>query len=357
MNISTINRVGIALLLVGSFMFVALPVYAQEATGGLVDEDAQAKADVLAEIEANKAGFAQELAARWEAEALERGNDETWLDMMVGMLSEQDAETLLSKSEAESYDDFIGIQTTSELVYYPLTPCRIVDTRFATRWGFQTPIPTNGTRSFDTIGNTSSQKDPTVGPANCGVPSAAAGVVINVTAIPLVNSSGWLTIWPFLNPRPNASLVNWDNSDSSEAIANAVTQSQCFGCTDQLNVYARYSAHFIVDVIGYFAAPTKTIPDQYIVSSGRRDLGTGTGSIFTANCPSGYRLSGVSGLVDLWTLDIEFIGARPARNNSIALVSGANSGTQGLCQFRNDSGAFRSNAVVCMAICLRQPGR
>lgn len=354
MNISTINRVGIALLLVGSLMFVALPVYAQEATGGLVDEDAQPKADVLTEIEANKAGFAQELAAQWEAEALERGNDETWLDMMVGMLSEQDAETLLSKSEAESYDDFIGIQTTSQLVYYPLTPCRVVDSRIATKWGFGSPpIPTNGTRSFDTIGNTSSQG----GAVSCGVPSAAAGVVINVTAIPLVNTPGWLTIWPYLKSRPNASLVNWDGSDSSEAIANAVTQSQCFGCTEQLNVYARYSAHYIVDVVGYFAAPTKTIPDQYIVSTGLRTIPTGTYSLFTSTCPSGYRLSGVAGLVNLWTLDIELTGIRAARNNSIALVSGANSGTQALCQFYNKSGASRANAIECHAICLRQPGR
>ena len=201
------NRFAIAFLLVGSLLLMALPTAAEETTGALEEAyEVYQRAEVIAEIEEDKAAFVKELATKWEAEALERGNDDTWFDMMVRILSEQDSETLLSKSEAASYDEFIGIQTTSELVYYPLTPCRIVDTRYATKWGFWSPpIPTNGTYSFDTIGNTTSQKNPTGGPANCGVPSAAAGVVINVTAIPLLNSSGHLRVWPFGQPRPLAS--------------------------------------------------------------------------------------------------------------------------------------------------------
>jgi hypothetical protein len=354
MNISTMKKVGIALLLVGSLLLLSLPVSADEATGGLVDEAYQAKAEVMAEIEANKAAFAQELAAKWEAEALARGNDEDWLERISGVLSEEDAASLLSKSEAESYDEFIGIQTTSELVFYPLKPCRVADTRFATKWGpFGTPVSSGGTIAVRTWPSLAGQG----GASDCGVNSDSAAVVVNVTAVPVSGGQGFLTVWPYLQSRPNASLVNYNSGSTSGAIANAVSQSQCRLCAEELNVYASRTTHVIIDVIGYFARPTATIPDQFIVSTGLRTMPTGTYSLFTSTCPSGYRLSGVAGLVNLWTLDIELTGVRAARNDSVALVSGANSGTQALCQFYNKSGASRADAIECHAICLRQPGR
>jgi hypothetical protein len=355
MNISTMKKVGIALLLVGSLLFVTLPVYADEATGGLVDEAYQGQAEVMAEIEANKAAFAQELAAKWEAEALARGNDETWLERTSGVLSEKDAGSLLSMSEAESYDEFIGIQTTSELVFYPLKPCRVVDTRFATKWGpYGTPIGSGGTIPFRTWTPSLAGQG---GAAECLVNSDSAAVVVNVTAVPVSGGQGFLTVWPYGQSRPNASLVNYNSGSTSGAIANAVSQSQCRLCSEELYVYASRTTHVIVDVIGYFARPTATIPDQYIVSTGLRTIPTGTYSLFTSTCPSGYRLSGVAGLVNLWTLDIELTGLRAASNGSVGLVSGANSGTQALCQFYNKSGASRADAIECHAICLRQPGR
>jgi len=331
-----------------------LPAFAQEATGGEVDDAALAKAELVAEIEANKDAFAQELAAKWEAEALARGNDDTWLERISGALSEEDAETLLSKSEAETYDDFIGLQTTSELVYYPLKPCRIVDTRFATRWGpFGTPLGAGQTIAARTYPSLAGQG----GSSNCGVYSGASAVIVNVTIVPVSGGSGFVTVWPYGQSRPTASLVNFSSNSVVNATANAVTQSQCYSCSNELYVYANRTVHVIIDVIGYFAQPTRTIPDQYIVSTGLRTVPTGTYSLFTSTCPSGYRLSGVAGLVNLWTLDIELTGVRAARNNSAALVSGANSGTQALCQFYNKSGLSRASAIECHAICLRQPGR
>jgi hypothetical protein len=349
------NRVVIVLLLCSSLLLIMpLSAIAQESENGNEGGYDQAYLDNIAEIEANKAAFAQELAARWEAEALARGNDETWLERISGSLSEKDAGSLLSMSEAESYDEFIGLQTTSELVFYPLTPCRIVDTRFATKWGpFGTPVPSGGTINVRTYPSLAGQG----GAANCGVNSDSAAVVINVTAVPVSGGQGFLTVWPYLQSRPNASLVNYNSGSTSGAIANAVSQSQCRLCAEELNVYASRTTHVIIDVIGYFARPTATIPDQFIVSTGLRTIPTGTYSLFTSTCPSGYRLSGVAGLVNLWTLDIELTAVRAASNGSVGLVSGANSGTQALCQFYNKSGASRTSAIECHAICLRQPGR
>jgi hypothetical protein len=353
MYISTMKKVGIALLLVGSLLFVSLPVYADEATGGLVDETYQGQAEVMAEIEANKAAFAQELAAKWEAEALARGNDETWLERTSGVLSEKDAGSLLSMSEAESYDEFIGIQTTSELVFYPLKPCRVVDTRFATKWGpFGTPIGSGGTIPFRTWTPSLAGQG---GAAECLVNSDSAAVVVNVTAVPVSGGQGFLTVWPFGQSRPNASLVNYNSGSTSSAIANAVSQSQCRLCSEELYVYASRTTHVLVDVIGYFARPTATPLDNDVRYASKSVLNNSLFDLHSPACISGFRLTGGGFLESSYDEGFNFIGSRPVSGTSFGLVSGTNIADRYLCQGRNQSGGTRT--AYCYSVCARIPGR
>jgi hypothetical protein len=318
-----------------------LSAIAQESENGNEGGYDQAYSDNIAEIEANKAAFAQELAARWESEALARGNDETWLGRISGALSEEDAETLLSKSEAESYDEFIGTQTTSELVFYPLKPCRVVDTRFATRWGsYGTPVGSGGTIAVRTYPSLAGQG----GASDCGVYSGSAAVVVNVTAVPVSGGQGFLTVWPYGQSRPNASLVNYNSASTSGAIANAVSQSQCRGCSDELYVYASRTSHVIIDVIGYFAQNTATALQTYqgvsaYVSCPNNANCTALGPV----CPSGYTLTGGGPQWQLFT---------SAANN---VYNAPWPGNRWGCQFRNSSGS--TQLVRCYSVCARIPGR
>jgi hypothetical protein len=339
------NRLLIALLLLGGILLVVSPAVADDSVELSEAYDAylegQEYAETLADIEANKEAFVQELAANWEAEALERGNDDTWLDMMVGMLSELDAETLLSKSEAATYDEFINIGTsaTSELVYFPLQPCRIVDTRVATKWGANPPIPERGTFSADTIGNTSTQG----GQINCGVSSAAAAVVINVAALPVGSADGWLTIYPFGSSRPTAATVNFDGRDNLSAISNATIQPQCYGCTEQINIYARRPAHVVIDVVGYFARNFDTPLDTVFRTTSLTLPPLSNRSWRSAACPAGYRISGGGCHINVYDSLVVINGSRPW------------STSQWNCDVRNSSLFNRTG--IAHGVCVRIPGR
>ena len=238
-------------------------------------------------------------------------------------------------ADIDEGEEYIG-QTTSELVYYPLKPCRIVDTRFASRWGFN-PIPTNGQFNLDVYGNTSSQG----GAASCGVSSDAAGVVLNVTAVPTASGNGWLTVWPFGSSKPTASLVNYNAASTSSAIANAVVQSICKGCSDHLSVFARYSSDVVIDVLGYFARPSKTAVESVIQTTTINIPANGNGH-GEALCPSGYRITGGGCHWNHYNTNCQTMGSRPWLNGWA-------------CDGRNNLSSVQG--FHTHAVCTRMPGR
>jgi hypothetical protein len=138
--------------------------------------------------------------------------------------------------------------TTDNLVYVPIAPCRVVDTRgTGARTGM---IPNNGTRSFDLELDafTSGQG----GAAACaGLPSFSHyGWAANVT-VTGYSAVGGLKAWGFSAPEPNASIINF--APGSFALANGLILTGCYGCVDDITIRAFGSAtHVIIDVMGYF---------------------------------------------------------------------------------------------------------
>src|SRR4028118_856185 len=94
---------------------------------------------------------------------------------------------------------------TSELVFVPLAPCRIIDTRKS-----QGPIPAGQTRSFQVAGITEfGPQGGTIG--GCGVPPGgaepvAAAVMLNIVAID-VAGKGNLAAWAYGHPQALASSI------------------------------------------------------------------------------------------------------------------------------------------------------
>jgi hypothetical protein len=287
--------VGIAVLLSASLMLAALPVAAQDET--------------------------EEVPMAPEYEDY--------------LLEEEEGEEALVDSEGD--EALIGLQTTSELVFYPLTPCRIVDTRFASRWGFN-PIPSGGQINLDVYGDTSSQG----GRTNCFVNSDAAAVVINVTAIPVAGGDGFLTVWPFGLARPLAALVNYNPADAF-AIGNATVQTIRRLGADQLSVYALRSTHVTIDVSGYLARPTDTPLDTTFRSTSRTIGAGGNLSFRSPACPAGYRISGGGCHWDIYNSSLSIIGTRPWTS------------TEWNCDFRNGTGGNR--VAIAHGVCVRMPGR
>jgi len=103
----------------------------------------------------------------------------------------------------------VSIVSTSGLAFYPVTPCRVADTRNPTG-PFGGPIMAAGsTRSF------------TIPASNCGIPSTAQAYSLNVTVVPQL---------------ANAAIVPAGSGGS-------------------LSVYVSDTSNVILDIDGYFAPP------------------------------------------------------------------------------------------------------
>lgn len=129
-----------------------------------------------------------------------------------------------------------AVEAQTALSYFPLNPCRAVDTR--------NPVATNGgpifaaasTRNFAIRGT-------------CGVPVSAKAVSINVTITGATQSS-FLTLWPSGGTKPVVSTINFESADPALANGAIIGLS---ALAQDLSVYNDFGqVHVILDVTGYF---------------------------------------------------------------------------------------------------------
>ena len=128
--------------------------------------------------------------------------------------------------------------------FYPLTPCRIADTRAASGFAgaFGPPsMPGLSTRPFD----------PTASPCRVPAPLLSA-YSLNFTVVP--PSSGPqtnLTTWSATRPSmPNVSTLNF----AGDVVANAAIVVALF--SPVIDVFVNYPTDVLFDINGYFAPPT-----------------------------------------------------------------------------------------------------
>lgn len=120
--------------------------------------------------------------------------------------------------------------------YYPLSPCRAVDTRGPNGLNSGPKFPADSTRNFQMRGF-------------CGVPTSAKAVSLNVTVTGSTQPS-WLAVWPSGTARPNVSMINFEASDP--ALANGIIVGLSTA-TQDLSVYNNFGeTHVLVDITGYF---------------------------------------------------------------------------------------------------------
>ena len=132
---------------------------------------------------------------------------------------------------------FVPAGTDSALSFYPVAPCRVVDTR--------NPA---GPLGGPTIG-AKSRRDFPIQYSSCGIPATATAYSLNVTAVPK-GPLGYLTIWPTGATQP---LVSTLNSYSGGVVANAAIVPA--GTGGQVSVYVSDASDVVMDINGYFAAP------------------------------------------------------------------------------------------------------
>jgi IPT/TIG domain len=126
---------------------------------------------------------------------------------------------------------------TSTLQFYPLTPCRVLDTRNAA-----------GTFGGPSIAGGTSRSFP-IQASSCGVPAKAAAYSFNTTVVP-PDALAFLTVWPTGQPQPVVSTLN---SFDGTTLANAAIVPA--GTGGAVSFFASDTTDLVVDINGYFAPP------------------------------------------------------------------------------------------------------
>jgi hypothetical protein len=328
-------------------------VFAQSAFHARDAEDASRRAH-LQEVQRDRAGYAAAIVTRWEDSAREAGrSDKRYSVDLLESLMTLDPEGLLEAGEAPTYKAMMTVLATGQaeptskrpvpnslgdnfrdLVYTPVTPCRIVDSRIATAGALVGGL----TRLYDVdSSDLTAQGGSGTG---CGIPLGVAQAVTMTIVAVKPAGPGHLTAWG-LTAQPLSSVLNYAGND---VIANTAIIPVVPGGGDDFALISVAKTDVVVDVLGYFAAPTATRLDCLTFSSDVVAVPLNELTNVDAFCGPGRIPTG--GGYDISEATIAFPGlfvtSSPLANGWRALVE-------------NHTGAPRS--IQTLARCCRIPGR
>jgi len=127
----------------------------------------------------------------------------------------------------------------STLAFYPVTPCRVFDTRNADGPLGGPHLQGGAERDFPVLSS------------NCNIPGNAQAYSMNFTVVPYNGQGlGYLTVWGKGSSQP---LVSTLNNPTATVVANAAIVQA--GTGGEVALYASDSTQVIGDINGYFAPP------------------------------------------------------------------------------------------------------
>jgi hypothetical protein len=133
------------------------------------------------------------------------------------------------------------VSSGERLVYVPIEPCRIMDTRADFQVGPRgTPIGAGETYTVDGLGVT----------GDCDLPGNVASLAMNVTAVRATQRT-FLTFWEAGSPRPDTSVLN--PAPGEPPTPNAVSVALSDEDTGRFSVYNRAgTVEVFADVYGFY---------------------------------------------------------------------------------------------------------
>jgi hypothetical protein len=224
------------------------------------------KPDSLLSVDQNRSTVVDRVHAAW-GDALEKSNGGISKEQLREMLMGLRADHLLAASLSGSLEGLRDVLAKSvlpespvrrdsvdvkalgdanrDLVYTPLAPCRILDTRNAGG-----ALLANVSRNFVGFSANFDSQGGTAG--TCSIPNGVAALAMNVYAVN-ATGLGFIKVWPQAGAEPAVSTVNYQNGFIAIATGAIVpvnaANNNSFTAKSPLNI------DFIADVVGYFAAP------------------------------------------------------------------------------------------------------
>ncbi|MFZ5638878.1 MAG: hypothetical protein ACOY82_20085 [Pseudomonadota bacterium] len=302
----------------------------------------------------------------------QRADVRKWAKAMVPVFASVSIDTLTRAADARTFDDMNNIllgsgatrtyphlaaavasgalappektlgQAANDLVFVPVTPCRIIDTRVAGG-----VIAANTTRTFDVTQEASpitSYAAQGGDASNCGIGNvgAFAAAVVNFTVV-TPNAAGYITAYPNLASQPLAATVNYGAGDIRGNLA--IVKLDQSANANELAVYTFAQTHLVADVTGYFINPEATSLNCVSTSVSTFNIAANAINFFNnPNCPTGYTAI----TPYCWT----------AASGVYSQGSGYNANAAGnatFCSWQNTTGAAQQ--VFGGNVCCRVPGR
>jgi hypothetical protein len=345
-------RVGLVVLAMGSQQLAA-----QSAAGIPDREEGSLQArrrQQLEKLVEDRAAYADAIVARWEDSARETGRwDASFAAELFAALMKLDPQSLLAAAEAPSYAAMTAVlsegraaavprgavpnslgQSFQDLVYTPVTPCRIVDTRAAVAGALSGGVA----RSFEVdASDLTAQGGSATG---CAIPFLAAQAVAMTVVAVNPAGPGYITAWG-LGPRPRSSVLNYS---PGAVVANTAIVPVVPGGGEDFTLFSLATTHVVVDVLGYFAAPNATRLDCTTVASDVVAVPVNEISAVDASCPPGTEATGGGHEVSEATIAFPdlFTTSNPLANGWRTVVENRTGGPRNIQTF---------------ARCCRVPGR
>jgi hypothetical protein len=330
------------------WMFSSLIVAGLLAAGPVLAQSGQGPGDGAAlaarqEQAQRRAELRSAIIAKWSNHLHEvyKVDAEQWGTQMAPLFEQAPLETLAEAAGARTFDAMnnallgqdassaprSGISVNGEpvesanlfgdadrdLVFVPVTPCRILDTRVAGG-----AILANTTRGFDVtaVSNYAFQGGDS---SNCGGVGAAgsfAAAVINFTVVTPA-AAGYITAFPFGATQPLAATVNYVAGDVRGNLA--VVKLDQGPSANELSVYTFAQTHLVGDIVGYFINSSQPVFE--CVGSGDTidTVAAGaTRNTVAPACPAGYTQTATNCESSTWQMPFVYFadGTCSAQNNS-----------------------------------------
>lgn len=288
---------------------------------------------VLAGNAEDRAALARQLLDRWgnHVEEVHHQPSDKWEGEMAPLLKAVPLADLRRAAEAKNFDAMndalLGKTSASgeggstqafgdigtDLVYVPITPCRIIDTRVAGG-----AIAANTVRNFDVtaVANYSFQGGDA---SNCGGAGAAgsfAAAVVNFTVVS-PSIAGYITAYPYLATQPLAATVNYTAGDIRGNLA--VVRLDQGASADELSVYTFAQTHLVADLVGYYHNPAAAVFECVTTAETIDSVPAGaTQNTNAPSCPATYTASATNCEASSWQMPLVYQsdGTCSAQNNS-----------------------------------------
>ncbi len=221
----------------------------------------------------------------------------------------------LAKSKAGQVGPYALGETTQDLVFTPLEPCRILDTRGtaagAIAAGANRPFYAWGFTSWTFQGGSST---------NCGTQGQSPeAIVVNVTAVTPAQT-GYATLYPANGTLPLAATMIYETGKtlSNGAVVKLGTSGGDF------RIFSERAVHYVVDIVGYYDAPYATALQCVDTTDTVVSVSAGATANATApTCAASYTQTATNCESSTWQMPFVYFsgGICSAQNNSSSTAS------------------------------------